>query len=163
MLARRKQLSLWAARRQIEAFDSATFENPLLEIGMPDIGLRPRLTSQNAELELQHGRREVVLARRVSDEERRQHFEAFARIASDHDIELIVIHPSYRHSRSHRCLLTALAAELELNLIEAHPLLHPENQEPLFLDFWHPNSEGHARLANALAAKIRELRLDPGN
>jgi len=155
-------LSLWSARRQMRAFAASEFRNPLLTIGLPDIGLLPRLASRDSELDLRPGGREIVLARRVSDAERRLHFTERARLTSQHGVELLVVHPSYRHSRPHDCMLTELAGELELPVLDAQPILHPAGAEAgtMFRDFWHPNPEGHARLAAALAHSIRDLGLD---
>ena len=155
-------LSLWAARRQVESFDAGAFHNPLLDIGMPDIGLAKRLESRDPDLELRPEGREVVLARRVSDTERRHHLEEFVRIAQERGIALVLIHPSYRHSRPHECDLTRIAAERDVPMLEAHPALHPTDRPrgSQFIDFWHPTSEGHARLADALFKFIRERGLD---
>lgn len=155
-------VSLWFARRQIASFDGTRFHNPLLDIGMPDIGLPPRLESSDPTLDLRRGGREVFLARRVSEAERRENLEAFAQIAQREGIELVLIHPSYRHSRPHECLLTQFAAERGVHLFEAHPALHEEDRPrgTLFIDFWHPTAEGHARLAQGLFDFIRERELD---
>ena len=73
-----------------------------------------------------------------------------------------MIHPSYRDSGRHECLLTSFVARTGVASLDAYPLLHPQDRPrgALYRDAWHPNAEGHARLAEALAAEIRRRFLD---
>jgi hypothetical protein len=57
-------LSYQIARLRIAGFGTADFDNPLLDIGLPDIGLAPRLKQRDGEAV---ARNEWVLGRRVSE------------------------------------------------------------------------------------------------
>ncbi len=155
-------LSLQMARRQIASFDRENFGNPLLEIGLPDIGLPPRLRRVEGAGTDAAAPNEAALGQRVSEEERRKILERLLAIARRQRIDLLVIHPSYRDSRPHECLLTSFVARTGVASLEAYPLLHVEGQPSgaLYRDSWHPNAVGHARLANALAAEVRRRFLD---
>lgn len=102
-----------------------------------------------------------MLGRRVSESERQQVFERLAAVTSENGIALIVIHPAYLRSRPHQCLLTRFCAEARVPMLAAYPALHPPKRprDAFFVDSWHPNAEGHHRLAIALAELIQERRL----
>ncbi|MEZ4217360.1 MAG: GDSL-type esterase/lipase family protein [Myxococcota bacterium] len=98
---------------------------------------------------------------RVPPDERRAVLEELAALAQQRGFRLLLVHPAYRDSRAHECVLTELARERGIALVDAMPILHPDGAAPgaLFLDAMHPNAEGHRRLARALGdAILAELR-----
>jgi len=145
------------ARERIESFDAAEFDNPLLEIGLPDIGISPRLArGQDGEPSVKN---EAALGRRVSDEERYLILQRFAQLADERGIELLLIHPAYQASNPHPCVLTRFARDAGVMMSKAGVALHPPElpRGSLFRDPWHPNAEGHARLAKRLAKDITDF------
>jgi lysophospholipase L1-like esterase len=150
-------LRLRVARARIDRFDPGDFENPVTEIGLPRIGIAPRLMRVDGAEQKSVGIKEQALATRVSSEERREILAAFAQLASEHEIDLLLIHPAYRDSSPHHCILTEFAAQSGIAIFEAGLALHPEGlpRGALFRDSWHPNAEGHARLARLVAGEIR--------
>lgn len=154
-----RALSFARARSRIAQFDAGTTGDPLQAIGLPTIGLKPRLFERRGEGPYFEpaGVAENRLPPRVRPHERIAHLEAIAQTCEENDIELLLIHPAYRHSRPHECPLTQFADERGVPLLEAHSVLHPEAREPegLFLDLFHPDPEGHIRLGRALAETIR--------
>jgi lysophospholipase L1-like esterase len=143
------------ATHRIHQFNTASFHNPLLLIGLPDIGIDPRMIGSAGKSPALN---EASLGRRVSDAERLanlQHLQAFCR---EHGIPLVVIHPAYRDTTAHECLLTQFCKEHGAVMFDAFPSLHPRNAsaDSLFLDLWHPTPGGHRLLARDLAAFIFE-------
>jgi len=129
--------------------------DPLLNIGMRTPSKIPnRLYDIKDEENVPAGLNETSLGQRVSEEERLEIFEAFRKMCKENNIELIVIHPSYKHSIEHECLLTDFCKERDVLMFEADHTLHPNNVGNLFLDDWHPTKEGHARLAEELGKFI---------
>jgi hypothetical protein len=72
-------------------------------------------------------------------------------------IDLVLIHPAYRVSRPHRCLLTELAREREVPVVEMERLLREAGltKQQAFLDVYHPTAEVHRLLAAELARVVR--------
>jgi len=149
-------LRLRLARAQIDRFDQSHFENPVAEIGLPRIGIPPRLMRIDGDRPRRAGINEKGLTARVSSDERRRILERFADLTRDRDVELLVIHPAYRDSVAHECLLTEFAEQRGVPWVEARPALHPDGvpRGALFRDSWHPVAMGHARLARLLAQRI---------
>lgn len=144
------------AKHTIRGLEGAALKNPILDIGLPDFDAGGRLDVADEGLAAQGKVRAMPLGRRVSDPERRQNLEKLRALCAARGIRLIVIHPSYRDSRRHECLLTRFCAERGVAMVEAHDALHPEGMlsYELFRDRWHPTALGHRRLAEALAAAI---------
>ncbi len=148
--------SLALARRRIEAFNTDDFFNPVTEIGLPDISIPPRLADNEPRAPVASGLHEGALGRRVSDEEREQILLRLKEIGGERGIALIVIHPAYRQTEPHVCLLTRVCEAAGISVFDAWDSLHlPEMPaEHLYRDSMHPNVTGHARLARDLAEFI---------
>jgi lysophospholipase L1-like esterase len=72
---------------------------------------------------------------------------------------VVVIHPAYRWSSRHECLLTRFCAENGVPMFEAYDALHPAEPAPerMFRDFMHPSAAGHRALAEGLSPFILDL------
>lgn len=150
------------ARWSIQAFQHEDFDNPLLKIGLPDVSINPRLVHiENGQLK-KMDLNEKSLGRRVSDAERLQNLSNVRDFCNSHGISLIIVHPAYRDSTRHRCMLTRFCRENGVLMYEAYDALHPQplRQDALFRDSWHPNADGHKRLAMGLAKFIKGNLLD---
>jgi lysophospholipase L1-like esterase len=144
-------VSLRFAYHRVRAFNREEFDNPLLEIGLPDIGIFPRLASLEKGNKYWTDLNEQSLGRRVSESERRQNLEDLVGICRSNGIRLVCIHPSYANSRKHECLLTAFCRDQNVPMFGAHDVLHPpEADGTMFIDAWHPNAEGHRLLAEGV-------------
>ena len=119
-------LQMQVARRRIAAFDAEGFENPLLAIGLPDIGLPGRLVRAEDGEPARPGLREGALGRRVSEDERRGILLRLLALGREQGFDVLLIHPAYRASTPHACVLTRVAAEQGALLLDAQPVLHPE-------------------------------------
>jgi hypothetical protein len=149
----------------VEAFNKQDFNNPLLTIGLPDIALPARLARiENGQL-AKAGLNEKSLGQRVSARERLENLAQLAGVCSSHGISLILIHPSYRDSIRHKCLLTRFCDEHHVVMYDSYDALHPPElpQGALFRDSMHPNAEGHNRLAKGLAEFVEEHLFDHGS
>jgi lysophospholipase L1-like esterase len=151
----------WSIRR----FNREDFANPLLTIGLPDIGLPGRLVrvenGQNLGAELN----EKSLGQRVSEQERLQNLSELAALCRTNGIALIIIHPAYRDSTRHACLLTRFCRNRGVPMYEAYDALHPPDLPygALYRDSWHPTVGGHRHLAEGLAEFIRSRLFAPGS
>jgi lysophospholipase L1-like esterase len=148
-----RAVGYYLAGRRIRQFDRPDAANPLLTIGLPGYELPPRLRSTGAsDAARAPGHNEKALGRRVSDEERRANLERLQAMCEARGIRLVLMHPSYRDSSPHECLLTRVAAERRVPLFETHDTLHPPGSDPrtIFKDAWHPRADGHAWLARDL-------------
>ncbi|MEM7393587.1 MAG: SGNH/GDSL hydrolase family protein [Verrucomicrobiota bacterium] len=165
-----KWLNNTFAYKKIEKFNQTEFRNPMLEVGLPDLAIPPRLTigdedednlDEKPKPRPQTDFNEMSLGRRVSEEEREQNFRDLVALCKKEGIELVVIHPSYQASRKHECLLTRFCASHQVKMFEVHDLLHPPGQQPLYIDGFHPSREGHKRIAAGLSAYLLENILKP--
>jgi lysophospholipase L1-like esterase len=149
-------LRLRIARVRVGRFDAADFDNPVAEIGLPGIGIPPRLVRTDGEHPRRTGIDETALKPRVAPRERLENLAAFRTMAARGGIDLLIVHPAYRDSVPHECLLTAFVREHGVATVEAGLALHPAGRRrgALFRDSWHPVAEGHARLAALLADEI---------
>jgi len=151
--------ALKLATRRVRGFRREREGHPLDGIGLPDIGIPSRVFA------VEEGRGRIVeldektLSRRVSESERKDNIETLAALCAGHGIRLLVIHPSYRDSVRHECLLTRTVRRLGVPMLEAHDALHPAGHLPgaAFLDSWHPGPAGHRRLAEAAALRVAAL------
>jgi lysophospholipase L1-like esterase len=139
------------ARARIREFDRPGGTSPLVTIGLPGYELRPLLQASGDAAAPQN---EKALGRRVTDDERRSNLERMLELSRARGIALVLIHPSYRDSTPHECVLTRFAAERGVPLLDAYAPLHPPAVDPRgeFSDAWHPTAPAHARLAAALQA-----------
>lgn len=146
------------AYREIRAFDSAEFVNPMERIGMPHIPVNSRLLVDAMAGEPSAPINESSLGQRVSEAERWEILTELADIAEREGIALVLIHPSYLATTRHDCLLARFAKQRGVAILDAHGSLHVPGQprERYFLDTMHPNAEGHANLARDLARFLRQ-------
>ena len=63
--------------------------------------------------------------RRVFEEEGRANLAELSSLCRERGIDLGLLHPSYKYSDSHRCVLTEFSASRSLPVLEAHDILHP--------------------------------------
>ena len=145
-------LSLGFTRLKVSAFNRKDFNNPLLEIGLPDIAIRPRLISIKDGKVTPSTLNEQSLGRRVSEKERLENLENLLVICQAKGIQLVIIHPAYAVSSKHECILTNFCKQYQVPMFEAYDVLHPPNAPDghLFYDRFHPTAEGHYLLAKGL-------------
>jgi lysophospholipase L1-like esterase len=146
------------ARASIRKFQAEAVVNPLTTVGIPDIGLGARALGQsNSEAHPTADRlAEPSRPTRVFPSERRENLQAMANFCEEHNIRLVIIHPSYKDSRWHSCLLTEFCEGRRVPMIEAQGFLHPSGVpgDEMFLDDFHPTREGHDRLGRGLSERI---------
>ena len=152
------------ARHRIAKLDVDPLENPLRKIGMPDVrvGVPEIKVLVDEEYQYTNEIDPVSLGRRVSDVERIENLRRLKQICLRNDISLIVIHPSYRKSSRHECLLTRCCQEEDILMFEAYSSLHSPTgkKSEMFVDIWHPSAAGHTQLAIDLSAFIMDTILD---
>jgi lysophospholipase L1-like esterase len=146
-------LSYSLAQARIRKFDRPDAENPLIGIGLPGYALKPLLAPVAKDGSSAMPQNEKAMGRRVTDEERRANLERLVSLCKQHGVPLVILHPSYRDSSRHTCVLTQFSAAYGVPLFDAFDSLHPPNVSPraIFTDAWHPGSDGHAMLARDLA------------
>ena len=150
---------LWLARRQATATLkdlAAQAGADVLNIralpydGLPDTvpgGRRPWISNDNPLVRVPDADREAALRQLVS-------------LTRARGIQLILIHPAYRLSKPHRCLLTRLATEERVPLLDVEDLLAVDAtsrglaKADYFRDSAHPNEMGHDVIARGLAAML---------
>jgi hypothetical protein len=144
------------ARWRIARFQAANARTPKREIGLPEFRVPGRVRRVAGDASVPASLDEAALPQRVSPSERLANLEALAKLCRERGWRLLVIHPSYRRSRPHHCLLTGFCARQGVALFEAQDVLHPPDVpvEAMFIDEWHPTAEGHRRLAEALADQL---------
>jgi hypothetical protein len=71
-------------------------------------------------------------------------------------VDLVLIHPAYRLSRPHRCVLTELAREQGVPVVEMERIVAEMGapKQQAFLDIYHPKDFVHRRLAEELARVV---------
>lgn len=140
-----------AAQAKIRKFDRPGADNPLVTIGLPGYQL-PKLLKPAEGASATAPENEKALGRRVTEEERQANLERLQTLTKERGIQLVLLHPSYRDSTLHECLLTRFAGEHHVLMFETFPSLHPPGVPPrsIFTDAWHPNAEAHAWLARDL-------------
>ena len=152
---------LSAVRARIQSFDWQHFQSPFPAIGLADMPLAvPTILDVTTNRPIARGGN--VYFRRVSDTERRENLEKLLTLCTARNIRLVIIHPTYRRSQRHECLLTDFCHQHGLPLFESYDILHPADPDHaarMFLDEFHPTAEGHRRLAEALADFISTQRL----
>ena len=96
---------------------------------------------------------------RLPDPERRATLRALIELVRSRDAQLVMVHPAYRISRPHRCLLTQTAAQAGVFVFETHDALMESARERRirYVDHFHPNDifhlneAGHEVLAEGLS------------
>lgn len=139
---------------KILKFSREKAQNPALKFGIPPGEFPPLLISTGNKKWVTTPINEQSLGQRVSETERIEILQELRSICIDNDIALVVIHPTYRGSTFHECVLTRFCHSNEVFMFEAHYVLHPfggRMPSSLFLDPLHPSVEGHKRLAEELA------------
>jgi hypothetical protein len=104
---------------------------------------------------------------RLPDPERGETLRALIELVRSQGVGLVMIHPAYRDSRPHRCLLTQTAAEAGIPVFEAYDALVASARERGISfqdyfqphDFFHPTAAGHRVLAEALFRFLTENAL----
>ncbi len=138
--------------------------NPLSQIALhrPDL-LANRLATEREGQVTRTTFNESHLGQRVSEVERSEILASFQARCTQEGVPLVVIHPSYRDSQPHTCVLTHFCQSQAIPLLDAFGSLHPDSLDAgaLFLDELHPNREGHRRLAKDLASFLRPYVHDP--
>ena len=159
-------VSYHVAGREIEQLQEHDLTVPWSEIGMPDHSFtpRPRVVTQQGSAGRDAMLNERALPTRVTPAERRANLLELAEQCRDHGIKLVVIHPSYRDSQPHECVLTEVCRDEHLPMFDAYACLHPQGAAPgaLFWDIVHPTRAGHAALAAELARFLLSAGLVPG-
>lgn len=144
----------------------AAMHVPLLEIGLPaaynDAARVFRRTADGGQkpVEAIHP---AAVGRRVTDEERLDNLKRLAAVCREKGVALVVMHPSYRTTSRHDCLLTRFCRENRVPMFETHDLLHPAGVDPgkMFRDWMHPTAAGHEALARGLAPFILDVLRPP--
>jgi len=146
-------LSYSLAQARIRKFDRPDVKSPLLGIGLPGYELKPLLAPVAKDGSSPTPQNEKAMGRRVTDEERRANLERLVSLCKQHGVALVILHPSYRDSSRHTCVLTQFSAANGVPLFETFDSLHPPDVSPrvVFTDAWHPGPEAHATLARDLA------------
>lgn len=132
-----------------------------LRVKLDDIGIPTRLAeSEDGSMATLD---ESQLPRRVSSTERMQNLAELADFCKVNGIELVIIHPSYRFTEPHDCLLTEFCSEHEVQMFDAHPSLHQleYSLDDQFLDNLHPTPPAHAKLAADLFQYLESNHLVP--
>lgn len=153
-------------RYKITAFNWNDFQSPFGQIGLSDLSLAlPTILDRETQTAVSRGGN--VYFRRVSDDERLENFKKVAALCTARRIRLVVMHPSYRHSQRHTCMLTDFCKKNNIPLFEAFDSLHPSNStaapsveaQSFYLDEFHPTAQGHERLARDLFRFISQNNL----
>jgi hypothetical protein len=168
-------LSRAIARLRIEQLSASDPENPFSEIQLPDIQLPNvqvgRIKEIAADSESGVARRVVrsrlrpsAVGRRVSEAERLEILGKLVSWCAERDVQLILIHPAYRDSTRHQCVLTRFASQHRVMFLDAFDVLHPEgvDVDEMFIDIWHPTTRGHEALAQELAQLLANQVLPVG-
>ncbi|MGA1871513.1 MAG: SGNH/GDSL hydrolase family protein [bacterium] len=145
------------AKFTIKKLNRNDFENPIVDIGLPDLRVNVCFHEIAAKKDGSSPKLDpFLLGRRVSDEERLEILTRLTSICRDNNIRLIIIHPSYRYSRPHECVLTHFCKENNVLMFEAYHSLHPQKVklDTMFIDLWHPTAYGHTCLAYDLSRFI---------
>ena len=67
---------------------------------------------------------------RVSPEERLENFQQLKSLCEEHQIQLVVIHPSYRDTTRHECILTRFCQKNDVAMLEIQDAMHPPGGDP---------------------------------
>lgn len=99
---------------------------------------------------------------RVPDPDRADSLAEIVALTRTRGARLILIHPAYPESGRHRCVLTRIAAENRIPLVEVEDALAEAGRRDrhakadYFLDPFHPRPRGHAVIAHALLPIVRQ-------
>jgi hypothetical protein len=94
---------------------------------------------------------------RVPDPDRIALLGELVQTLRDRGVDLVLIHPAYRLSRPHRCVLTELARKESVPVVEMERIVAETGtpKQQAFFDIYHPKGFVHRRLAEELARVVR--------
>ncbi len=94
---------------------------------------------------------------RVPDPDRIALLGELVQTLRDRGVDLVLIHPAYRLSRPHRCVLTELARKENVPVVEMERIVAETGtaKQQAFFDIYHPKEFVHRRLAEELARVLR--------
>lgn len=104
---------------------------------------------------------------RLPDNLRENSLRTLINLTRKNGIKLVLIHPAYPVSKPHNCILTRIAKDENIPIIDFEDLLYSESKAKGYnkLDYFfpeqifHPNQRGHVLLAQGLAKFIKEQNL----
>jgi lysophospholipase L1-like esterase len=152
-------IRLWLARRQASATlreMAGSKGRDVLEARWLPFEQLP-ITPANAERPWMDTSNPLV---RVPDADRADALRKLIELTRSRGIRLVIVHPVYLASKRHQCLLTRIAAEEKIGLLDAEDLLASDaigaglRKSDYFTDPLHPNARGHAVIARGLAALL---------
>ncbi len=149
------------ARGRIRALQASPSGNPLAQIGLPDIGLPPRIVETVNGTDTEPTLNARSLPRRVTSAERKEILAELVSICREHGIQLVIIHPSYRNSSPHTCELTQLCKRRGVTTYDAHGVLHPNDAPLMFLDAWHPTTVRPSAIGQRTGGVLALQESDP--
>jgi lysophospholipase L1-like esterase len=102
---------------------------------------------------------------RLPDPERQETLRALIEVVRAQGARLVMIHPAYRISRPHRCLLTRTAAEAGIPVFEAQDAIMASARERRghYADYFQPNDVFHLNAAGHEVLAERLSRFLIGN
>lgn len=146
----------WFALRMLGSDSAATLEDRAPKVDAHTYALLP--DKQAGEASFMVNLNPLV---RVPDADRAEALAELAEFTQRRGIELLIVHPAYPVSKSHRCLLTDFAKGRYLPLLEAEDVFLAAatrrglNKMDFFqADPFHPNAMGHRVLARSIASFI---------
>jgi hypothetical protein len=94
---------------------------------------------------------------RVPDPDRVALLTELVQLLRERGVDLVLIHPAYQLSRPHRCVLTELAREQDVPLVEMERIVGETGlaKTETYFDIYHPKGFIHRRLADELARVVR--------
>ena len=94
---------------------------------------------------------------RVPDPDRLALLSELVEVLRARGVDLVLIHPAYRASRPHRCVLTEFARREDIPLVEFERIVRATGlpKSEAFLDTYHPSALLHRLLAEELARTLR--------
>jgi hypothetical protein len=100
---------------------------------------------------------------RVPDADRRALLDELVGAVRERGVGLVLIHPAYRNSRPHRCVLTEIARRRGVRVVEFERIVRAMGapKHEVFIDVFHPTAQAHRRLAEELARVVRPLIESP--
>jgi hypothetical protein len=141
---------------QLNQVKEENINNPIRDVGLPDLRVPPRLRIQKDGQTKTLPVNEILLGRRVSDEERWDNFLELKKLCQLNGVKLLIIHPTYRNSQPHPCLLTEFCKTYNIPMLDAHQCISNQKKDlsDLFLDSWHPSPSTHKKIAQCIFQKL---------
>ncbi len=152
-------LSYRLAKYRVEKYRKTRKAEAPSNIGLATLGANPQIAAfaegWDNDFDIKHD----ALPRRVSPAERRQNLEKLDALCRANGVRLVVIHPSYRRTVRHECILTRFCKDNGVIMYEAHDVLHPDGVSPeeVYIDSAHPTPYGHQLLADGLLPLVKRL------